>query len=149
MNSDQQQQPTRALTIEREMAHPPAKVWRALTEGGLIAQWLMQNDFKPVVGHRFTLRAQPMAHWNGVTDCEVLEVDLQRKLSYTWNASGEEARDGLKTVVTWTLTPTPKGVLLRMEQSGFRPQDENNLQGANYGWQRFLGELDRVAGEQG
>jgi uncharacterized protein YndB with AHSA1/START domain len=71
----------------------------------------MRNDFQPVVGHKFTFRCAPIPHWNGVTDCEVLVVEPNRRLSYTWNASGEEAAHGLKTVVTWTLTPTTGGVL--------------------------------------
>ena len=137
---------TRSLVIEREMPHSPDKVWRALTQGALIEEWLMKNDFQPVVGHRFTLRAQPMPHWNGVTDCEVLAVEPKRRLAYTWNASGDEARNGLKTIVTWTLTPTANGVLVRMEQSGFRPHEEQNYQGASYGWQRFIAALEQVAG---
>ena len=137
---------TRSLVIEREMPHPPEKIWRALTEGPLLAQWLMANDFQPTVGHRFNFRAPPMPHWNGVTDCEVLVIEPQARLSYRWNASGDEAANGLKTIVTWTLTPTPHGTRLRMEQSGFRPEQEANYQGANYGWQRFIGGLERVAG---
>ena len=86
-----------------------------------------------------------MPHWNGVIDCEVLVVEPYERLSYSWNASGDEAADGLKTVVTWTLTPTKAGVLVRMEQSGFRPEDEANDQGAKYGWQRYIGGLERVA----
>jgi len=136
---------TRTLVVEREMPHPPEKVWRALTQGPLIEEWLMKNDFQPVVGHRFTLRADPMPHWNGVTDCEVLVVEPNRRLSYRWNASGDEAANGLKTVVTWTLTATPRGVLVRMEQSGFRPEDERNYQGAQYGWQKFVVGLERIA----
>jgi uncharacterized protein YndB with AHSA1/START domain len=136
---------TRSLVVEREMSHPPEKVWRALTEGPLIEQWLMKNDFQPVVGQRFNFRAPPMPHWNGVTDCQVLVVEAYERLSYSWNASGEEAANGLKTVVTWTLTPTKGGVLVRMEQSGFRPEDEAGYQGASYGWQRFVGGLERVA----
>ena len=136
---------TRSLVIEREMPHAPEKIWRALTQGALIEQWLMQNDFQPVVGHRFTFRAPPLPHWNGVTDCQVLAVEANERLSYTWNASGAEAADGLKTVVTWTLTPTEHGTLVRMEQSGFRPEEEQNYQGASYGWQRFIAGLERVA----
>jgi uncharacterized protein YndB with AHSA1/START domain len=79
-----------------------------------------------------------------VLDCEVLAVEPNKRLSYTWNASGEEAATGIKTVVTWTLTPTKTGVLVRMEQSGFRPEDEANYQGARYGWQRFVAGLERV-----
>jgi uncharacterized protein YndB with AHSA1/START domain len=136
---------TSSLVIEREMPHPPEKVWRALTQGALLEEWLMKNDFQPVVGRRFNFRAAPMPHWNGVVDCEVLVVEPQSRLSYTWNASGEEAATGLKTVVTWTLTPTKGGVLVRMEQSGFRADDERAYQGANYGWQRYVAALERVA----
>ncbi len=135
---------TRSILIEKEFPHPPDKIWRALTQGPLIKEWLMENDFQPVVGHKFNFRAAPMAQWNGVTDCEVLVVEPHERLSYSWNSSGEEAATGLKTVVTWTLTPTKTGTLVRMEQSGFRPDQEANYRGANYGWQRFIGVLERV-----
>lgn len=133
----------RSIVIEREMPHPPEKVWRALTQGPLIEEWLMKNDFQPMVGHKFNFRAAPMPHWNGVVDCEVLECEPNRRLSYTWNSSGDDA-NGLKTTVTWTLTPTPTGVLVRMEQSGFRADQDANVRGAEYGWQRFAGALERV-----
>jgi len=136
---------TRSIIIEREMPHPPERVWRALTQGALIEEWLMENDFQPVVGHRFNFRATPMPHWNGIVDCQVLVVEPNQRLSYSWNASGEEAASGLKTLVIWTLTPTKGDVLLRMEQLGFRPEDEANYQGASYGWQRYIGGLERVA----
>jgi uncharacterized protein YndB with AHSA1/START domain len=135
---------TRSLVVEREMPHPPEKIWRALTQPHLIEEWLMKNDFQPVVGHRFNFRATPMPNWNGVTDCQVLVVEPNERLSYSWNASGEEAAKGLKTVVTWTLTRTKGGTHVRMEQSGFRPEEEANYQGASYGWQRFIGGLERV-----
>jgi uncharacterized protein YndB with AHSA1/START domain len=134
----------KTVVVEREFAHPPEKVWRALTQGPLLEEWLMKNDFQPVVGHKFNFRAQPMPQWNGVTDCEVLEVEPPRRLVYTWNASGEEAVNGTKTVVTWTLTPTAKGMVLRMEQAGFRPEDEGFYQGAQYGWKKMLGTLEGV-----
>ena len=135
----------RSLVVEREMPHPREKIWRALTEGPLIEEWLMKNDFQPQVGHRFNFRAEPMPHWNGVTDCEVLILEPTDRLSYSWNASGEGATGGLKTVVTWTLTPTKGGTHVRMEQAGFLPHEEANYPGASYGWQRFLGGLERVA----
>ena len=136
---------TRSLVIEREMPHPPEKIWRALTLEPLIADWLMKNDFEPTVGRKFNFRADPQQHWNGVTDCEVLSVDPFKRLSYSWNASGAEAANGLKTVVAWTLTLAKDGhTLVRMEQAGFRPLDERNYQGANYGWQQFIGALEQV-----
>jgi len=137
------------LVIERTMPHPAERIWRALTTPELIQEWLMRSDFTPIVGHKFNFRADPMPHWNGVTDCEVKIVEPHRRLAYTWNASGEEAVDGLKTLVTWTLTPADGGTRVRMEQSGFRPQDRRNYQGANYGWQKYLAALDRVVANLG
>lgn len=135
---------TSTVVIEREFPHSPEKVWRALTQAELLSEWLMNSDFQPAMGHVFTFRADPMPHWNGVIDCEVLEVVPYKRISYTWNASGAEAADGLKTIVTWTLTPTPRGALVRMEQSGFRPEDRRNYQGAQYGWRRYFDGLQRV-----
>ena len=135
----------RSIVVERLIAHPPQKIWRALTDSALVAEWLMKNDFAPVVGHRFNFRAQPSAYWNGVTDCEVLELEPPTRLVYSWNASGEQALGGLRTIVTWTLTPTAGGVLVRMEQSGFRPQDENGYVAMGGGWPRILGRLEAAA----
>jgi len=135
---------TRSVVVEREMPHPAEKIWRALTQGPLIEEWLMKNDFQLLVGHKFNFRAEPMPQWNGVTDCEVLVVEPHQRLSYSWRASGEEAATGPSTVVTWTLTPTKTGTVVRMEQSGFRPEDERFYQVATYGWQRMVGGLERV-----
>jgi uncharacterized protein YndB with AHSA1/START domain len=129
---------TRSLVIERELPHPPEKIWRALTQGALIKQWLMDNDFQPVVGHKFQFRSTPMPNWNGVVDAEVLVVEPHKKLSYSWGSLG------LGTVVVWTLSATKGGTLVRMEQSGFRADQEANYKGASYGWQKFIGNLERV-----
>jgi uncharacterized protein YndB with AHSA1/START domain len=137
---------TRSIVEERLMPHPPEKVWRALTQPALIAQWLMPNDFKAEVGRRFAFRAEPQPGWTGVTNCEIRIVEPLRRLVYTWG-DGTETDIGLKTVVTWTLVPEAGGTRVRMEQSGFRPQDENNYRGAAYGWRRFVAGLERVAGE--
>jgi uncharacterized protein YndB with AHSA1/START domain len=126
---------TKTLIVEREMPHPLEKVWRALTQSPLIEEWLMENDFKPVVGHRFDLRAE----W-GVVACQVLAVEPNQALSYTWEAMG------LKSVVSWTLTSTGSGTHLRMEQSGFRPDQQQAYAGAKYGWDKFFTGLERVAG---
>ena len=124
---------TRAVIVEREIPFPPEKIWRALTQPHLIEAWLMKNDFKPVPDHRFSLRAD----WGSV-DCQVLEVEPNKSLSYTWAAYG------LESVVTWTLTPTAAGTQLRMEQSGFRPDQQQAYQGARGGWQQFLAALEKV-----
>ena len=126
-------QTTRSVVIERDLPHPPQKIWRALTQDHLIEEWLMKNDFKPVVGHRFNLRAD----W-GAVDCQVMAVEPNKTLSYTWEAYG------LGSVVTWTLTATNSGTHLRMEQSGFRPDQQQAFQGAKYGWQKFLANLEQV-----
>ena len=124
---------TRSVAIEREIPHSPEKLWRALTEPHLIEEWLMKNDFKPVADHKFNLRGD----W-GAVDCEVKEVEPRKRLSYTW------AAHGLESVVTWTLTPTSKGTHLRMEQSGFRPDQAQFYQGARSGWQGFFANLEQV-----
>ena len=133
---------SRSVTLERLMPHPPEKVWRALTQGPLLEDWLMANDFEPVVGRDFSFRMAPMEHWDGVVLGRVLTVEPHRRLTYSWGGTG----GSLATVVTWTLTPTDGGTLLQFEQSGFVPQDDNNYKGATWGWQRNLGELERVLG---
>ena len=129
---------TRSVVIERELPHPPEKVWRALTQGPLIKEWLMENDFQPVVGHRFNFRSTPMPQWDGIIDSEVLAVEPNKTLSYSWNSLG------LVSVIVWTLLATSGGTLVRMEHSGFRPDQQQAYQGANYGWRKFIGGLERV-----
>ena len=124
---------TRSILLEREIAHPPEKVWRALTTPHLIEEWLMKNDFEPVVGHRFDLRAE----WGAVA-CQVLEVEPGRTLSYSWGDHD------LKSVVTWTLVPIETGTRLRMEQTGFRGDQPRYYHGAKAGWPRFLSALEQV-----
>lgn len=129
---------TRTLVIERDLPHPPEKIWRALTQTSLMEEWLMKNDFQPEVGHRFTFRATPVANWNGVIECEVKVVEPHSRLSYSWGTLGMES------VVTFTLTPTESGTHLRIEHSGFGPDQDANYKGATYGWRKFLGNLERV-----
>jgi uncharacterized protein YndB with AHSA1/START domain len=129
---------TLSVVVERTIAHPPEKIWRALTQPHLIEEWLMKNDFLPVVGHSFTLRAEPHPNWNGEIACEVLVVEPNRTLSYAWGTLG------LDSAVTFTLTPTPTGTHLRVEQSGFSADRPQNYRGATAGWTRFLGNLEQL-----
>jgi uncharacterized protein YndB with AHSA1/START domain len=122
-----------SVVVERAFPYPPEKIWRALTQPHLIAEWLMKNDFAPVVDQTFSLSAE----WGSVA-CQVREVEPNKSLSYTWDAHG------LESVVTWTLTPTAGGTALRMEQVGFRPDQQQAYQGAKFGWQKFFGNLEQV-----
>lgn len=123
----------RSVLVERELPFPAERIWRALTQPHLIEEWLMKNDFRPVVDHRFSLEAG----W-GAVECRVLEVEPLRSLSYTW------AGKGLESVVTWTLIPTAAGTRLRMEQVGFRPEQGLAFRGATVGWPRFFDGLEKI-----
>jgi uncharacterized protein YndB with AHSA1/START domain len=124
---------TRSVVVEREIPHPPEKIWRALTQPHLIEEWLMKNTFKPVVDHRFSLSAD----WGGV-DCQVRTIEPNRTLSYRWDTKD------LESIVTWTLTPSGNGTRLRMEQVGFRADQEPYYRGATVGWKRYLAALEEV-----
>jgi len=131
---------TRSVVIERDIPYPPEKLWRALTQPHLIAEWLMENDFAPTVGHRFNLRGA----WGGVLDCEVLAIEPNRTLSYSWDFASDDPAYALKSVVTFTLTPTAGGTHLRMEQAGFRPDQKQAFGGAHAGWKGFFDKLQDV-----
>lgn len=134
----------RPLVVERTLPHAQEKIWRALTDGSLLTQWLLKNDFQPEIGRSFTFRADAIPQWSGVIRGQVLVVEPISKLSYSWDVSGNAEAGGLQTLVTWTLTPVLGGVLLRMEQTGFRSDQATNAEGAAYGWQLFLGNLEKL-----
>jgi uncharacterized protein YndB with AHSA1/START domain len=128
----------RTVTVEREFSHPAEKLWRALTQPHLIEEWLMKNDFVPVPGHKFTLSREPKPGVKVVVDCEVVEVEPQKSLTYKWSAFG------LDSVVTFTLTPTATGTVLRMDQSGFGPDQTRAFNGAKASWPQMLEALDAL-----
>ena len=130
----------RSVVVEREFAHPRERLWRALTQPHLMAEWLMKNDFAPVVGHRFNLTGE----WGGVLDCEVLEVEPLETLAYSWNFEHADPAYDLRSTVTFTLTPTAGGTRLRMEQAGFRPTQKQAFGGARVGWSKFLDNMEQV-----
>ncbi len=137
------------IVVEYAFPQAPAKVWRALTEPELLAGWLMPNDIAPVVGHRFNFRTQPMGDWNGIVDCEVLEVELERKLVYTWNggsAENESYGHKLETTVTWTMEATGSGgTVLRLVHHGFHP-DDFAFKMMGQGWNSKGAAIERVLG---
>lgn len=128
---------TTTTTTNDSITMEPAKVWRALTEPKLLAEWLMATDLDrdPTVGRAFQFRAEPAPWWDGIVDCEVIEVERGKRLAYTWK--GGPAASKLDTIVTWTLTATPTGgTLLRLEHTGFTPKNGFAFGGARDGWQR-------------
>ena len=136
--------PRKSIVVELELRHPPGKVWRALTEPDLIAAWLMPNDFRLQIGHRFTMRTRPAPGFDGVVHCEVLAVETSRPLSYSWRG-GSKARQGygafLDTVVTWTLSPGARGgTRLRLDHDGFTAGQESTFNILKQGWSTNVAE---------
>lgn len=134
---------TDAISFELELQHAPEKVWRALTEPALLAEWLLPTiglDLAP--GKAFTLQTQPYPGWDGKVSCRFVEIEPLRKLTYTWGVGDME----LDTVVTFTLTPTASGTHLSLVQSGFKPSQKQNWGGARYGWKLMGGKLVDLLG---
>jgi len=129
---------TESLEFEFDLHHPPEKVWRALTDPVLLAEWLLPVfDLELEPGAAFTFKTQPYPGWDGSVSCRILEIEAQRKLSYTWVVGDME----LDTVVTFALAPTASGTRLSLVQSGFTPDQKQNWGGARYGWKMMGGKL--------
>jgi uncharacterized protein YndB with AHSA1/START domain len=136
---------TEAIAFEFDLPHAPEKVWRALTDPVLLAEWLLPAiDLKLEPGAAFTFKREPMPNWDGTVKCRFLEIEAQRKLSYTWVVGDM----GIDTVVTFTLTPTASGTHVLLVQSGFRLDQKQNFGGARYGWKmmaaKFVDLLARI-----
>ena len=130
----------RSIIVDYPLSAAPAKVWRALTEPELLADWLMPNDIKPLVGHDFTFRTDPAPGFDGIVHCKIIELKQTSRLVYSWRAGP------IDTIVTWTLTPTPSGgTHLRLEQSGFGPEHGMTYDILSKGWrEKAAGSLDRI-----
>ena len=134
---------TDSISFEFDLHHRPEKVWRALTEPALLAEWLLPAiDLELQPGAAFTFKTQPYPGWDGIVNCRFLEIETGRKLSYTGVAANME----IDTVVTFTLTPTPAGTRLSLVQSGFKPNQKQNFGGARYGWKMMGGKLVDLLG---
>jgi uncharacterized protein YndB with AHSA1/START domain len=138
MTASDKTEPSQAdsISFEFDLHHAPEKVWRALTDPVLLAEWLL-----PVLGLRlepgasFTLQAPPQPGWNGIVNCRFLEIEAGRKLSYSWVVGD------MDNVVTFTLSPTASGTRLALVQSGFKLDQKRNFNGARYGWKLMGGRL--------
>jgi uncharacterized protein YndB with AHSA1/START domain len=129
---------TESISLEFDLHHLPEKVWRALTDPVLLAEWLLPVvDLKLDPGATFAFKRPPMSGWDGTVNCRMLEIEAHRKLSYTWVVGDME----IDTVVTFTLTPTASGTRLSLVQSGFTPHQKHNAGGARYGWKMMGGKL--------
>jgi len=130
-----------SISLEFDLPHRPEKVWRALTEPALLAEWLL-----PVIGLKlergaeFTFKTQPVGGWDGIVHCRIAEIETGRKLRYDWGVGA------MATVVTFTLEPTPSGTRLSLVHSGFKPDQKHNFGGARYGWKMMGGKLADVLG---
>lgn len=129
------------VSLDFQFKSPIERVWFALTDSKTLSKWLMENDFKPVVGHKFQFRTEPTEWWNGIVDCEVLEVNEPHPLTYTW-VSGTE-----NTTVTWTLEQAADGTtLLHLDQTGFSGAAQA-IEGAKYGWMKMCNQVENVLAE--
>ena len=110
------------IHLEWFLNYSTKEIWECLTNAELIGQWLMKNDFKPVVGHLFQFRDKPKKGfgWDGIVYCKVLEVIPERKLSFSWKGGPGDGSLTLDSIVTWTLTPTQNGTTLTLDHSGFK-----------------------------
>lgn len=145
---------TRSIVIDLDLPQAPGLVWRALTEPQLIEQWLMPNNFQARVGHQFQFHTQPVAGWDGTVDCEVLAIEPERRLAYTWTGGSSEIQGyghRLDTTVTWTLTPTPAGgTHLHVEHAGFTDDDTFAYENMGNGWRsEVAAALQRVLASLG
>jgi uncharacterized protein YndB with AHSA1/START domain len=127
----------RSIGLSWELPHPPAKVWRALTEPALVAQWLLPTDLALEPGRAFRFSAEPNPWWDGIVHSEVLALEPGRRLRYAWRTAGP---NGLDSVVTWTLTPSGAGTRLELLHEGFKAGQEQAFQGAGLGWRRNVAE---------
>ncbi len=129
---------TQSISMEFDLPHAPAKVWRCLTEPALLAKWLMSTNMQPLIGNAFTFQAPSGPRWDGTVNCEMREIEPHKRLRYSWGGGGLHG-----TEVTWTLTPTDAGgTRLRLEHSGFRTDQGQArfFEGAKYGWQFMAGQ---------
>lgn len=127
---------TETLSFEFDLHHSPDKVWRALTDPALLAEWLLPvAGLKLKQGAAFTFKAQPQPGWDGIVNCQLREIEARKKLSYAWVVGD------LDTVVTFTLAPTSSGTRLSIVQSGFKADQKAAFGGARYGWNMMGGKL--------
>jgi uncharacterized protein YndB with AHSA1/START domain len=126
-----------AIEVDQFVSRPVEQVWLALTDPDLLARWLMPNDFKPVVGHRFTFRTEPVPQhgFDGIVHCQVLAMEPPRLLRFGWRGGT------LDTMVTWRLIPEGTGTRFLITHDGFDENDPGQRAALNIlggGWRSHL-----------
>ncbi len=127
--------------------HSTEMVWEYLTKPELMEQWLMKNNFQPIVGFDFQFKTGPIASldFDGTFYCKVLEIIPFKKLSYSWNCGPGKGKITLDSVVVWTLQPIDKGTNLFLEHSGFAKEENLNFyNGLNHGWIEKLQKIEEL-----
>ncbi|MES2276594.1 MAG: SRPBCC domain-containing protein [Bacteroidota bacterium] len=128
-------------------AHPVETVWEYLTNSDLMAQWLMKNDFQPVLGHEFQFRTGGKANLNfdGIFYCKVLEIEPFQKLVYSWNCGPGEGKINLESVVTWQLEAKDKGTEVFLDHRGFeRAENLDMYHGLMHGWLEKFQNIEKL-----
>ena len=144
---------TQAIVVDEVFPHTPETLWRTLTNGDLIARWMMKpTGFAPVEGTRFTFKTTPAGEWDGTINCQVLEVVPNARFAYSWSG-GHEGNTGygsrLETIVTWFLSKVDNGTRLRLVHSGFvMPTNETAYTNMSEGWAKVVPSLGAIADEQ-
>ncbi len=138
----------RTIRVDAFLPHPPAKVWKALTDSELMARWLMPNDFKLEVGHTFTFQGRPIpeAGFGGVGHSEVLAFETEKMLRIGWCAAPED-ESALDSTVTFTLEPEGTGTRLFLLHDGFDPDDAYQVAARRFmggGWKQVCASISAV-----
>src|SRR5258708_12639742 len=135
----------RNIRIERILPYSCEKVWDGLKDQRILGAWFMANDIKPELHYEFTFHMKPQRGWDGMTYCEVIELEPLHRLAYSYHgrASGEKtlacaridspyANAAVKNVFTeidnvlpFMLTPAPlcyraRETRLVLEHTGFK-----------------------------
>lgn len=136
-----------AIVHDYFFAHPIETVWEYFTNADLMGQWLMKNDFLPIVGHEFTFKTggKPNLNFDGVFYCKVMEIVPFKKLSYTWNCGPGQGEIDLKSIVVWQLEAKDNGTQVHLEHSGFEhPQNFDMYKGLNHGWVEKFQNIEKL-----
>ena len=136
---------TRTIKHSFFYSHSPETVWEYLTKTELIAQWLMPNDFLPVVGYefRFTIKPIPEFEFDGIIYCKVLEIVPLKKLVYTWKGGPGDGTINLDSVVTWILVAKENGTELLLEHTGLM-ENISIYNAMNKGWQENIAKINEL-----